>query len=62
MLFMVTNRRIIDGKYGDEERRNRKFEYQYGFDGNNNFKKTGKLGFEVALLEELSRLKQDEGC
>ena len=33
MLFMVTNRRIINGKYGDEEKPNSKFEYQYAYNG-----------------------------
>ena len=64
MLFMVTNRRIIDGQYGDEERPNKKFEYQYSYNkkkrGNDKFEKTGKRGFETALLGELKRLKKDE--
>lgn len=65
MLFMVTNRRVIDGKYSDEEKPNRKFEYQYQYNahsqGDDQFDKTGKKGFEAALLSELSRLKNDEG-
>ena len=65
MLFMVTNRRIIDGKYGDEEKQNRKFEYQYEYNGksrgNDKFEKIGKKGFEIALLSELARLKKKEG-
>ncbi len=31
MLFMVTNRRIINGKYGDEEKQNNKYEYQFAY-------------------------------
>ncbi len=65
MLFMVTNRRIIDGEYSDEEKRNRKFEYQYEYNeksrGDDKFEKTGKKGFELALLGELARLKAEEG-
>lgn len=65
MLFMVTNRRIIDGEYGDEERPNKKFEYQYAYNrqdrGQDKFEKNGKKGFETALLAELERLKQEEG-
>lgn len=65
MLFMATNRRIIDGEYGDEERRNRKFEYQYAYNrgnrGEDKFEKKGRKGFEAALLAELERLKDEEG-
>lgn len=61
MLFMVTNRRIINGKYGDEEKPNSRFEYQYAYNGKkrkrDGFEKTGKKGFEVALLAELDNLK-----
>jgi len=64
MLFMVTNRRIINGQYGDEERPNKRFEYQYSYNkkarGEDNFEKTGKRGFETALLRELERLKIQE--
>lgn len=64
MLFMVTNRRIINGKYGDEEKPNNKFEYQYAYNqkqrGRDKFEKTGKKGFEKALLAELKRLKEEE--
>jgi len=64
MLFMVTNRRIIGGQYGDEERPNKKFEYQYSYNnkkrGRDMFEKTGKRGFETALLGELERLKNEE--
>jgi len=63
MLFMVTNRRIMDGKYGDEERPNKKHEYQYAYNwkkrGEDGFEKTGKKGFETALLAELKRLKEE---
>ena len=65
MLLMVTNRRIIKGEFGDEERSNKKFEYQYAYNkksrGEDKFQKTGKKGFEVALLSELNRLKVEEG-
>lgn len=65
MLFMVTNRRIKNGKYGDEERPNKKFEYQYAYNkknrGDDRFEKTGKAGFEIALLGELERLKNVDG-
>jgi len=64
MLFMVTNRRVIDGHYGDEEKPNRKFEYQYGYNkksrGIDKFEKSGKKGFELALLSELTRIKEKE--
>lgn len=64
MLFMVTNRRIIGGEYGDEERVNKKFEYQYSYNNmerkKDKFEKTGKKGFETALLKELERLKNEE--
>jgi esterase/lipase superfamily enzyme len=62
---MATNRRIIDGEYGDEERLNMKFEYQYAYNqksrGEDKFEKRGKKGFETALLGELERLKREEG-
>lgn len=65
MLLMVTNRRIINGKYGDEEKRNYKYEYQYAFNGKDRgqdkFEKTGQKGFELALLAELNRLRADDG-
>lgn len=65
MLFMVTNRRIINGEYGDEEKPNKKFEYQYAYNkqarGRDRFGKSGKNGFEAALLTELERLKNKEG-
>ncbi len=64
MLFMVTNRRISNGQYSDEERANNKFEYQYAYNKNerksDKFEKTGKKGFEKALLQELERLSQEE--
>lgn len=65
MLFMVTNRRIIRGEYGDEERPNNRFEYQYAYNnkarGSDKFEKAGKKGFEVALLSELKRIKEEDG-
>lgn len=65
MIFMVTNRRIINGEYGDEERPNKKYEYQYSYDrkerGEDKFEKSGRKGFETALLTELDRLKLEEG-
>lgn len=64
MLFMVTNRRIIDGKYADEEKPGNKYEYQYAYNqkerGQDKFEKTGQKGFETALLAELKRLKEEE--
>ena len=65
MLLMATNRRIVKGQYGDEERPHKKFEYQYAYNkgprGADAFQKTGKKGFEVALFSELNRLKVEEG-
>ncbi len=64
MLFMVSNRRIIDGKYSDEEKPNNKCEYQYSYNkkkrGKDKFEKSGQKGFETALLTELERLKNEE--
>ncbi|MDJ0853785.1 MAG: alpha/beta hydrolase [Desulfobacterales bacterium] len=64
MLFMVTNRRIVNGEYGDEEKPNKKFEYQYAYNkqarGQDRFEQKGRDGFETALLAELKRLKEDE--
>lgn len=66
MLFMVTNRRIVNGEYGDEERLHNKFEYQYSYNseqprGKDRFERVGKAGFERALFSELERLKKQEG-
>jgi len=65
MLLMVTNRRISQGVYSDEERPHKKFDYLYAYNkkarGEDAFQKTGRKGFEVALLSELNRLKQEEG-
>ena len=65
MLFMITNRRIINGEYGDEEKPNKKFEYQYSYNkknrGDDKFEQIGKRGFETALLAELQRLKKAIG-
>ena len=62
---MVTNRRIINGEYGDEERPNKKYEYQYAYNrknrGEDKFEKSGRKGFEAALLAELERLRREEG-
>jgi len=64
MLLMVTNRRINGGQFGDEEKLNNKFEYQYDYNqkerGQDKFKKSGKRGFEQALFKELNRLKDEE--
>src|SRR5690606_14399754 len=64
MLFMVTNRRIVDGEYSDEERPNKKYKYQYAYNnlerGQDRFEKTGQKGFETALLAELNRLRDEE--
>ncbi len=65
MLFMVTNRRIRGGKYGDEEQLNRKFEYLYhhkdGSMGDDGFLKKGEKGFKVALVQEMNRLRDEKG-
>ncbi len=65
MLFMVTNRRVRDGRYGDEARANHRFEYQYAYNnqahGQDAFESKGKRGFETALLAELCRLRDAEG-
>jgi len=65
MLLMVTNRRKRDGKYDDEERNNYAFEYQYQYKnaarGQDGFIKSGRRGFENALLTELNRLKDVDG-
>jgi esterase/lipase superfamily enzyme len=62
---MVTNRRVINGEFGDEEKPNKKFEYQYSYNkkkrGQDRFEKSGKKGFEIALLNELQRIKDKEG-
>ncbi len=64
MLFMVTNRRVQGGEYGDEEKPHHKFEYQYAYNkkarGQDKFVKTGKKGFETALLTELNRLQKED--
>ena len=64
MLFMATNRRIRNGVYGDEERPNFRFEYQYHHKddpvGSDGFERIGKRGFEVALLREMHRLRDEE--
>lgn len=64
MLFMVTNRRVKNGAYSDEERPNKRFEYQYAYNnarrGADRFERTGQRGFETALLAELERLKAEE--
>lgn len=63
MLFMVTNRRVINGKYGDEQRRHHRFEYQYQYNhkerGKDGFGQTGRDGFEKALMSELARIKRE---
>ena len=62
MILMVTNRRVKDGKYSDEEKPKKKFEYQYSYsDEQDCFNKTGKKGFEIQLLGELDRLKNEQG-
>lgn len=62
MLLMVTNRRVIDGKFADEEKRKHRYEYLYAHNnqgyGNDGFETTSKKGFEIALLQELDRLKK----
>lgn len=65
MLLMVTNRRFVNGRYGDEEKPNNKFDYRYGYNHKparqDGFDNAGKAGFEAALLKELKRLKAEEG-
>lgn len=65
MLLMVTNRRKTAAGYGDEEKPNRKFDYLYDYNnlpmGQDGFNKSGKEGFEKALLKELLRLRIEEG-
>ncbi|MCG6887037.1 MAG: alpha/beta hydrolase [Proteobacteria bacterium] len=65
MLMMVTSRRVSDGEYGDEEQSRYGYDYLYqytnGAQGGDGFDKRGKRGFEMALLSELNRLKQEEG-
>lgn len=65
MLFMVTNRRIAKGEYGDEEKPNYKFDYLYGHlngaPGQDGFQSKGRRGFETALLRELLRLRDQQG-
>ncbi|MEH6472587.1 MAG: alpha/beta hydrolase [Halopseudomonas sp.] len=65
MIFMVTNRRIINGKYGDEEQRNKKFDYLYDYNnasrGKDKFNKRGRRGFETALLSKLKEIKEIKG-
>ena len=62
---MVTSRRIRNGKYGDEEKPNKKLDYLYSYNNkarkNDKFERTGKKGFEVALLTELLRIKNEDG-
>ena len=62
MLFMVTNRRIMNGAYGDEERPNKKYEYQYAYNkkarGQDKFEKTGKTGHG----REWKDLAKEVGC
>lgn len=63
MLFLVTSRRIIKGKYGDEEKPNFGYEYQFKYDAGprrkDGFLKKGKEGFKSALLDELNRLRRE---
>lgn len=65
MLLMVTNRRVINGRYSDEERPAYKYEYLYDYDHKpahqDGFNKKGQRGFEAALLKELIRLRDEEG-
>ena len=63
MLFMVTNRQGSKGKYGDEEKHNNKYDYLYDYNSKNraedSFEKSGRKGFETALLKELKRLRKE---
>ncbi len=65
MLLMVTSRRIKNNQYGDEEQLNKRFDYLYDYNnaerGKDKFLKKGRKGFELTLLNELERLKKEEG-
>jgi esterase/lipase superfamily enzyme len=63
---MVTNRKKNkSGEYTDEEQSSFKFDYLYDFDESETapagFHKSGKRGFEDALLRELIRIRDEEG-
>lgn len=61
MLLMVTNRRIRNGEYSDEEQRNYGYHYLYDYRGGavgaDGFDGRGRLGFEAALLRGMHDLK-----
>lgn len=61
MLLMVTNRRIRNGKYDDEEQSRHRFDYlsDYNFAsiGSDKFNKKGKKAFEIEMLKELNNLQ-----
>ncbi|HID50247.1 MAG TPA: alpha/beta hydrolase, partial [Chromatiales bacterium] len=65
MLMMVTSRRPRGDDYGDEEQSRYRYDYLYqyrgGPQGRDGFDKRGKRGFEMALLAELNRLREEEG-
>ena len=61
MLFMVTNRQIVGGKYGNDGMPGHKYECQYehinGQRREDGFARKDKNGFKIALLTELERLR-----
>ena len=65
MLMMVTNRRMAQGQYADEEQPRYGYDYLYDYmdgpQGADGFNKKGKAGFEKALLAELQRLRDEQG-
>ena len=64
MLFFVTNRRIRNGQYDDEERSRHKFDYLYDYQnlgsGKDKFKSKGKKAFEISMLKELNNLRDNQ--
>jgi esterase/lipase superfamily enzyme len=64
MLFMVTNRRIRNGQYEDEEQTRHKFDYLYDHEnlgsGKDKFKNKGKKAFEISMLKELNNLRDNQ--
>ncbi len=64
MLLMATSRRIMGGKYGNEEQTNHRFDYLYDYDGQrrgqDGFNGRGKREFERALLSGLESLRDNQ--
>ncbi|MBU2986451.1 alpha/beta hydrolase [Saccharophagus degradans] len=65
MLLMVTNRSGTKGRYGDDAKPNHKYDYLYNYNNKSinedGFDSVGKKGFEVQLMQELERLRTEEG-